>query len=213
MMSEQGKTLRQAIRLSPGKILNPGSLRRWGSFGGERPVLVLLAAGKGTRFGQAPKCAQLVCGVPVARHSIEAFKAFAAAPVICIVGYRHEEVMGALGDDCIYVLSDDPTGGTAYAAFEAFCVEALDADNPVLAISMGDRVVTPSVFRMLYETHTAGAREADLTFLTAVYEPPKNRGKGRIVRISGLVISGSAASSCGSTFRTTRRSRRGSLAR
>ena len=47
---------------------------------------------------------------------------------------------------------------------------------------MGDRVVTCSVFRRLYETHVLGAREADLTLLTAIYEPPKNRGKGRVVR-------------------------------
>jgi len=31
----------------------------------------------------------------------------------------------------------------------------------------------------------AGSREADLTFLTAIYEPPKNRGKGRIIRDAG----------------------------
>jgi hypothetical protein len=181
-MSEQAKTLGQAIRLSAGKILNPEALRRQRPVSGDQPVLILLAAGKGTRFGQAPKCAQPVCGVPVARHSIEAFRSFAPSPVICVVGYRHEEVTRALGDDCVYILSDNPTGGTAFAALEAYCVAELEALNPVLMIGMGDRVAAPSVFRMLYERHMAGPREADLTFLTAVYEPPKNRGKGRIVR-------------------------------
>jgi bifunctional N-acetylglucosamine-1-phosphate-uridyltransferase/glucosamine-1-phosphate-acetyltransferase GlmU-like protein len=47
---------------------------------------------------------------------------------------------------------------------------------------MGDRIVTSDVFRRLYETHVIGAKEADLTLLTAIYEPPKNLGKGRIVR-------------------------------
>src|SRR5690606_11554534 len=54
--------------------------------------------------------------------------------------------------------------------------------NPLLVITMGDRIVTPSVFRRLCETHRAGRREADLTMLTAEYEPPRNRGKGRVVR-------------------------------
>src|SRR5512136_323645 len=152
-MSDQAKTLGQAIRLSSDKILNPETLRRQGTIAGDQPILILLAAGKGTRFGQAPKCAQPVCGVPVARHSIEAFRSFVSSPVICVVGYRHEEVTRALGNDCVYVLSDDPAGGTAFAALEAFCVAGLEPPNPVLVIGMGDRVAAPSVFKMLYDRH------------------------------------------------------------
>lgn len=88
----------------------------------------------------------------------------------------------ALGDDNIYVRSDNPSGGTAFAANEAFSIEGLEERDPVVIISMGDRVVTESVFRRLHETHMLGPREADLTLLSAIYEPPKNRGKGRIVR-------------------------------
>jgi molybdopterin-guanine dinucleotide biosynthesis protein A len=175
-------TLGQAIRLCPEKILNPESIHRHTTIAGDQPLLILLAAGKGTRFGQEPKCAQPVCGIPVARHSVEAFRSFVSSPVVCVVGYRHEEVTRALGDDCVYVLSDNPTGGTAFAALEAFCVAGLERHNPVLVIGMGDRIAAPSVFKTLYERHLAGPHEADLTFLTAVYEPPKNRGKGRIVR-------------------------------
>lgn len=144
--------------------------------------MVLLAAGKGTRFGREPKCAQRVNGVPLARHSIEAFRAFSSAPVICVVGYSHEQVAAALGEDNLYVLSDDPAGGTAFAAYEAFCVPELQEHNPILIISMGDRIVPTAVFQKLYETHVGEPREAELTFLTAVYEPPRNRGKGRILR-------------------------------
>ncbi len=78
--------------------------------------------------------------------------------------------------------SDNPTGGTAFAAFEVFCVPGLLEANPLLVISMGDRVVPPAVFHRMLRRHCAGEREADMTFLTAEYEPPKNRGKGRVVR-------------------------------
>src|SRR6185503_11222043 len=78
--------------------------------------------------------------------------------------------------------SSNPAGGTAYAAFEAFSVPSLLESNSLLVITMGDRIVTPGVFRRLCETHRAGGHEADLTMLTAEYEPPKNRGKGRVVR-------------------------------
>ncbi|MBI4877904.1 MAG: NTP transferase domain-containing protein, partial [Acidobacteria bacterium] len=174
--------LDKAARVAPDKILNPAALARRGGIQADTPVLVVLAAGKGTRFGLAPKCIQPVHGTPLARHSIDAFRRLSPAPAVCIVGYRHEEMDGALGPDNVCVRSDNPAGGTAFAAFEAFSVPDLMEKNPLLVIGMGDRVVPSSVFRRLCDTHRAGEREADLTFLSAIYEPPKNRGKGRVLR-------------------------------
>lgn len=176
------RPLRDAVRPAREKILNPESLPLYGGITRDAPVLVVLAAGKGTRFGRDPKCIQPVYGTPLARHSIDAFRRFSPSPVICLVGYRHSEVSAALGSDNIYVRSDNPAGGTAFAAFEALSVPGLLEKNPLLIITMGDRIVPSSVFRRLAETHQAGAREAGLTFLTALYEPPRNRGKGRVLR-------------------------------
>jgi len=174
--------LNQAASLASDKIQNPESASLHGGVTQNAPVLVILAAGKGTRFGRKPKCIQPVHGKPLARHSIDAFRTVSPSPVVCLVGYRQEEVSAALGRDNIYVHSDNPTGGTAFAAFEAFSVAALLERNPLLVVSMGDRIVPSSVFRRLWDTHREGSSEADLTLLTAVYEPPKNRGKGRVVR-------------------------------
>jgi GTP:adenosylcobinamide-phosphate guanylyltransferase len=176
--------LPEAALAAASKVLNPANLERYGGVRSDHPVLVILAAGKGTRFGHSPKCAQKLDGVPLARYSIDSFRNFCSSPVVCVVGYRHQEVMAALGEDNIYVLSENPSGGTAFASFEAFSVPQLSEKNPLLIISMGDRVVTPAVFRNLCQTHLAGLQEADLTFLTAEYEPPKNLGKGRVVRDS-----------------------------
>ena len=176
-------TLQQAVTPLPEKVLNPQALGGAGVVDGAALAMVLLAAGKGTRFGQAPKCAQLVDGAPLARYSIDAFKSFSGgAPVVCVVGYRFEEVTAALGQDSIYVRSDNPAGGTAFAAYEAFSVPGLENANPLLIVTMGDRIVPASILRRLREAHVAGDREADLTFLTAIYEPPANRGKGRVIR-------------------------------
>jgi len=148
----------------------------------EVPVLVMLAAGRGTRFGRAPKCVQPVCGRALARHSVEAFRRVSQGTVVCLVHHLEEEVVSALGDDLVYVHSDNPTGGTAYAAFETLSLETLERENALLVISMGDRIVPSATFRRLLETHRAGPHEADLTLLSAVYEPAKAKGKGRIVR-------------------------------
>lgn len=179
---EQARPLAEAVTLNEGKILNRDSLSAAGTMGSDVPVLVLLAAGKGTRFGQQPKCIQPVDGTPLARHSVDTFRWISPSPVICLVGYRYEEVAAALGTDTICVRSDNAAGGTAYAAFEAFSVPALSKHNPLVVITMGDRIVPSSVFRRLLETHRQGGREADLTFLTARYEPPRHRGKGRVLR-------------------------------
>lgn len=192
--------LAEAVALGVDKILNPEAAPLPGGIRPDQPVLVLLAAGKGTRFGQAPKCIQPVLGKPLARHSLDAFRAtfpsassdLSASPgpkplasrltSICLVGYRHEEVAAALGPDNCYVRSADPAGGTAFAAYEAFSVPGLEEADPLVILTMGDRIVTPGVYRRLCETHRAGTHEADLTLLTADYEPPKHRGKGRVLR-------------------------------
>jgi hypothetical protein len=180
--SGNGRRLEQLVPLDGANVLASENLNAYGGLRSDASVLVVLAAGKGTRFGSEPKCIQPVRGVPLARRSIEEFRRFHSSPVIGIVGYRHEDVADALGDDNVYVRTLDPAGGTALAAFEALSVPGLLDANPALVITMGDRVVPASIYRRLWETHLSGEKEADLTFLTAEYEPPKNRGKGRIVR-------------------------------
>jgi hypothetical protein len=182
LLPDGTQLLKAAARPAAKKVLNPRSLALYGGVTEDAPVLLILAAGKGTRFGRDPKCIQPVHGTPLARHTIDAFRRFSSSPVICMVGYRHKEVAEALGDDNVYVHSDNVVGGTAYAVFEAFSVPALLEKNPLVIITMGDRIVPSSVLRRLCATHESGAREADVTFLTARYEPPKNRGKGRVLR-------------------------------
>lgn len=153
-------------------------------FDQESLVLVLLAAGKGTRFGATPKCIQPILGRPLVRHTVDGFHELGATQVIGIVGYCADEVAVGLGPDALCVVSENSAGGTAFAAFEAFAVPGLREANPLVVISMGDRVVPASVFRRLIETHRGSGAEAALTFLTARYDPPRHRGKGRVLRSS-----------------------------
>ena len=176
------KMLNDVVKPGFHKVVNPEALSAFEEMMPENSLLVVLVAGKGTRFGKEPKCIQMVQGTPLARHSIDAFRRFSPSPVICIVGYRYIDVVEALGNDNVYVLSDNPAGGTGYAVFEYFSVPDLVTKNPLLIITMGDRVIPSSVFRKIEKAHTEGDREADLTFMSAVYEPPKNSGKGRVIR-------------------------------
>lgn len=181
MQVEKNTNLGVKVRISEEKVLNKSS-DVLSEISKCDKVLVTLVAGKGTRFGTDPKCIQSVNGLPLARHSIDAFKRISNSPVISIVGYKHEEVVSALGPDNLYILTDNPAGGTAFAAIEAFCVSDLLKRNPLVIITMGDRIIPSSIFRQIISVHGEGLKEADLTFLSAVYEPPKNIGKGRVIR-------------------------------
>lgn len=179
-------SLADAVLFRSDKILGNRTLRD--RIDSDIPTLLILAAGKGTRFGTSPKCIAPVLGKPLSRHSIDAFRRVAPdSTVLAVVGYRHEEVSAALGDDNLYILSENPTGGTAWAVFEAFsCAELLEK-NPILVISMGDRVVPADIFERLLAIHrgageSESAGEADLTLLTARYDEARLVGKGRIVR-------------------------------
>jgi hypothetical protein len=178
----QVEPLYQAATLDISKILDIASLEAYPNLTSDATVLVVLAAGKGTRFGKEPKCIQPVEGVPLAQHSIDAFRRLSTGPVIVMVGYQYQQVSTALGGGNTYVLSGNPTGGTAYAAYEAFCVPDLLERDPLLIVTMGDRIVPASVYERLREEHARGGEEADITFLTAIYEAPRNRGKGRLLR-------------------------------
>ena len=177
----------QKVSLPPEKLRDPHCLRE--EITRETPVLILLAAGKGTRFGTNPKCIAPVREKPLARHSLNAFRqTFRNAQAICVVGYKNDEVAAALGDDNLYVVSDNPVGGTAWAVYEAFCVPELIEKNPLVVISMGDRVVPAEIFEKITAIHLGRSGEenesgeADLTMLTALYDSTRIKGKGRIVR-------------------------------
>ncbi len=176
--------LSRAVHLSREKILTPAGIVSPGTFSHDLPVLVMLAAGKGTRFGKAPKCIQPVGGIPLARHTIDAFRSLIASTVLCLVNYREDEVMASLGGDIVYIHSADPTGGTAFAAYEIFSVPGLCERNPIIVIAMGDRIVYETVLGKIMRIHSGNGCEAQLTLLSALYQPPRQAGKGRILRDS-----------------------------
>ena len=57
---------------------------------------IVLAAGRGTRFGESPKLLALVGGKPLVRHAVEAALGAGLAPVLVVVGHRETEIRGAL---------------------------------------------------------------------------------------------------------------------
>ena len=73
---------------------------------------VLLAAGRGTRFGPAPKLLAALAGKPLVRHAAEAALAARARPVVVVLGAHADAVRAALrGLDLVLVENPDYAAG------------------------------------------------------------------------------------------------------
>jgi hypothetical protein len=177
--------LGDGIGLRPARFLEGTPLPR---IDAGQAQLVLLAAGRGSRFGESPKCIHPLLGFPLGRYSIGSFACVSANPAICVVGYRAPDVMQALGSGNRYVESGNPTGGTAWAALEAVANRELLDANPLLCIAMGDRIVPPEVFRRVLDRHRR--TQADLTFLSLRQPSTARKGKGRILLDPGGGVTG-----------------------
>ena len=88
---------------------------------------VILAAGKGTRLkpltDNTPKPLIKICGKPLLQHIIEALPK-EIDEIILVVNYLKEQIQAFCGDEflgrkVVYVVQDNPAGGTGDALFYA----------------------------------------------------------------------------------------------
>jgi molybdenum cofactor cytidylyltransferase len=89
---------------------------------------IVLAAGRGTRFGPEPKLLALLRGKPLVRHVAEAALGSTLDPVIVVTGYRAGEVEAALVDLPLRIIRN-----TAYEDGLSTSLKAGLADCPAAA--------------------------------------------------------------------------------
>lgn len=142
------------------------------------PVVVILAAGQGTRMRSAtPKLLHPLCGRPVISWPIAAARAAGAAKVV-VVGGPDRALEPALPQDdagVVLAVQHEPRG-TADAVASA--AEHVDRDAPVLVICGDVPLMTGEALRALAATHAE--RNASATMLTMILDDPS--GYGRVVR-------------------------------
>ncbi len=69
---------------------------------------IILAAGQGSRLRDRlgrPKCLREVGGEPLVRHQLRALSGAGVSDVTVVVGYQHDQVRSAVGDDVRYVMN------------------------------------------------------------------------------------------------------------
>jgi bifunctional UDP-N-acetylglucosamine pyrophosphorylase/glucosamine-1-phosphate N-acetyltransferase len=147
------------------------------------PVVVILAAGQGTRMRSAvPKLLHPLCGRPLIAWPIAAARAAGAQKVVLVGGpdrALEPFVSEAAGSndvgDVVLAVQQEPRG-TADAVLAA--KNHIERDAPVLVICGDVPLMTGEALRALAEAHAH--HNASATMLTMILDDPS--GYGRVVR-------------------------------
>lgn len=112
---------------------------------------IVLAAGRGTRFGQEPKLLAEFGGKALVRHVVEAAISSSAEPVIVVTGHRATEVEASLEGLSVQSvhnasfpdgLSTSLKAGFAALPSKARAAVILLADMPLIKASLIDALIT-----------------------------------------------------------------------
>jgi bifunctional UDP-N-acetylglucosamine pyrophosphorylase/glucosamine-1-phosphate N-acetyltransferase len=139
------------------------------------PVVVILAAGQGTRMRSAtPKVLHPLCGRPLLGWPVAAAREAGAAKVV-VVGGPDRALAPGLPEDVVLAVQEQPLG-TADAVRSA--AAEIDRDAPVIVLSGDVPLLTGEALHELAAAHLAAGAAA--TMLTMVLPDPS--GYGRVVR-------------------------------
>ena len=118
---------------------------------------IVLAAGRGTRFGESPKLLAALDGKPLVRHAVETSLA-AGLRTIVVLGHKEAEIRAALADLPVAVVSNpafaDGLSTSLKAGFAALPVEAEGA-----LVLLGDMPrLSPALLLRLVATWSESGR-------------------------------------------------------
>ncbi|NNM72402.1 nucleotidyltransferase family protein [Enterovirga aerilata] len=118
---------------------------------------IVLAAGRGTRFGESPKLLAELDGKPLVRHAVEA-ALLAGFPTLVVVGHRESEIRAVLADlPVTFVPNAAYAEGLSTSLKAGFA--ALPPDAAAALVLLGDMPkVTPLLLRELAETWERSGR-------------------------------------------------------
>ncbi|WP_445503621.1 nucleotidyltransferase family protein [Microvirga sp. G4-2] len=113
------------------------------SCGAKHVAVIVLAAGRGTRFGPEPKLLVSLDGKAVIRHVVEAAVGSVADPVIVVTGYRHHDVETELDDLPVQIMQNAAFGEGLSSSLKAGFA-ALPPQSKAAIILLGDMPLVTS---------------------------------------------------------------------
>src|SRR5579863_9434491 len=123
--------------------------------------VVILAAGEGKRMKSAlPKVLQPLAGRPLLKHVIDTARALKPAAIQVVYGHGGEQVRGALNDEGVSWILQQPRLGTGHAVLQAM---PQIADDQMVLVLYGD---VPLISRATLSQLLALAGPQALSLLT-----------------------------------------------
>ena len=127
---------------------------------------VVLAAGRGTRFGQTPKLLAELDGKPLVRHAVEAALG-AGLPTLVVVGHAEPEIRAALLDLPVTILSNPAyADGLSTSLKAGFAALPLGIEGALILLGDMPRV-RPGLLRLLVGTWESAGRPAAVVPISA----------------------------------------------
>lgn len=152
----------------------------------QRPTVILLAAGAGTRMkSETPKVLHEICGRSLVGHVINAAQQLDPANLVAVVRHQREKVashIATIAPEAIIADQDD-IPGTGRAVWCGMQVLPEDLTGPVLVTAADTPLLDGDTLQALLEAHGDNA----VTILTT--RVPDPTGYGRIVRDDKGIIS------------------------
>jgi molybdenum cofactor cytidylyltransferase len=126
-----------------------------------RVAALLLAAGRGTRFGNEPKLLAPLDGAPLVRHAARAALASRAAPLLVVLGHAATAVEEALAD-LAFAAVPNPAYAEGLATSLKAGFAALPSDVEAAVVLLGDMpgVGAALIDRLIAAYAEAGRRSA-----------------------------------------------------
>ena len=126
---------------------------------------VILAAGRGSRFGDDPKPLARLGGRTMLGHSVAAATSAGLRPIVVVVGYRGEEVAAGAGTLAEIVVNPDWEEGMATSLRAALAALMPNQSVSAAAVALADQPrIGAQAYRRLVAAHGEGADLAVATY-------------------------------------------------
>ena len=134
--------------------------------GGERVGVVILAAGRGSRFGEdAPKTLARLGRRPLVTHAVAAATTSGLRPVVVVVGCQAADVAAAAGALAEVVENPDWESGMSTSLRAGLATLIADPTVTAVAVALADQPrIGADAYRRLAAAHREGAQLAVATY-------------------------------------------------
>ena len=134
--------------------------------GGRRVGVVVLAAGRGSRFGDAsPKTLAPLGGQPLVAHAVTQAKASGLRPVVVVVGCQAEDVALAAGRDVEVIENPFWEEGMSTSLRAGLAAVLADRSVTAMTVALADQPrIGSEAYRRLVLAHADGAELAVATY-------------------------------------------------